>query len=315
MITTTRSAPAAPRAANEHRPVARGSLARKEALWGYLFVAAPLLGFLVFGLIPIVMSLVLAFMKWDMFRAPRFAGADNFVRVAADPIVWLSFKNTLVFFMGVPIGMALSLLLALGLNRKIAGVNVYRAIYYLPSVSSIVAISLLWQWIFNPERGLLNMYLMNLGLAGPEWLSDPMWVKPALILMGVWGGLGPNLILFLAGLQGVPQSLYEAAAMDGAKPWQQFWHVTWPMLTPTTFFITVMGIIGALQYFGQIYIMTQGGPEHASTSYMFYLWQQAFTYYRMGYASALAWVLGVIIIIITAVQFRLASRWVHYESA
>lgn len=315
-MTTARPAPdAAKPGAPKSRPTPRGSLARKEAMWGYLFVSAPLLGFLAFGFIPIVMSLVLAFMKWDMFRPPRFAGFDNFARVASDPIVGLSFENTIIFFLGVPIGMALSLLLALALNRKIAGINIYRAIYYLPSVSSIVAVSLLWQWIFNPERGLLNMYLMRAGMSGPEWLSDPMWVKPALILMGVWGGLGPNMILFLAGLQGVPQSLYEAAAIDGARPWQQFWHVTWPMLTPTTFFITVMGIIGALQYFGQIYIMTQGGPEHASTSYMFYLWQQAFTYYRMGYASALAWVLGVIIIIITAIQFRLASRWVHYESA
>lgn len=315
-MTTERPAPQISRAgATPSRQAPRGSLARKEAMWGYLFVSAPLLGFLIFGFIPIVMSLVLSFMKWDMFRAPRFAGFENFTRVASDPIVFLSFKNTLIFFLGVPVGMAISLMLALALNRKISGINIYRAVYYLPAVSSIVAVSLLWQWIFNPERGLLNMYLMNLGVAGPEWLSDPMWVKPALILMGVWGGLGPNMILFLAGLQGVPQSMYEAAAIDGAKPWQQFLHVTWPMLTPTTFFITVMGIIGALQYFGQIYIMTQGGPEHASTSYMFYLWQQAFTYYRMGYASALAWVLGVIIIIITAIQFRLASRWVHYESA
>ncbi|HEY3268811.1 MAG TPA: sugar ABC transporter permease [Armatimonadota bacterium] len=304
-VTAGRKAAASPRP---------GSLARKEAMWGYLFAAAPLLGFLIFGLIPIVMSLLLAFAKWDMFRDPRWAGFTNFARVSHDPIVLQSFVNTLVFFIGVPIGMALSLLLALALNRKIRGINWYRAIYYLPSVSSIVAVSLLWQWIFNPEKGLLNMYLLKVGIAGPEWLQNPLWVKPALILMGIWGGLGPNMILFLAGLQGVPQSLYEAASIDGATARQQFWHVTWPMLTPTTFFISIMGAIGAMQYFGQIYIMTQGGPEHASTSYMFYLWQQAFTYYRMGYASALAWVLGVIIILITVCQFQLAKRWVYYES-
>lgn len=309
------SARKAARVVRERRSPRRGALARQEALWGYLFVSAPLFGFLVFGFIPIAMSLGLAFMKWDMFRAPHFAGLDNFTRIGGDPIVWKSFVNTLVFFTGVPLGMAFSLVLALALNRRIAGIYTYRAIYYLPSVSSIVAISLLWQWIFNPERGLLNMYLLKLGMTGPAWLNDPLWVKPALVLMGVWGGLGPNMILFLAGLQGVPQSLYEAAAMDGARPWQQFRHVTWPMLTPTTFFITVMGIIGALQYFGQIYIMTQGGPEYASTSYMFYLWTQAFSFYRMGYASALAWVLGVIIIVITVIQFRLARRWVYYESA
>ncbi|HEY3411743.1 MAG TPA: sugar ABC transporter permease [Armatimonadota bacterium] len=296
------------------RSVKRGAMARREALWGYLFVTPPLLGFLIFGFIPILMSLALAFAKWDMFRPPRFAGVSNFARIGADEIVAKSFVNTLVFFIGVPIGMALSLLLALALNRKIRGINWYRAIYYLPAVSSMVAIALLWQWIFNPEKGLLNMELLKLGVKGPEWLQDPLWVKPALILMGVWGGLGPNLILFLAGLQGVPQSLYEAASIDGAKPWQQFLYVTWPMLTPTTFFISVMGAIGAFQYFGQIYIMTQGGPEHASTSYMFYLWQQAFTYYRMGYASALAWVLGIIIIGVTIVQFRVANRWVFYET-
>jgi len=310
-MTTTR--PTTPAAAAP-KQVARGSLARKEAMWGYLFVAAPLLGFLIFGFVPIIMSLLLAFAKWDMFRAPQWVGIQNFTRLLDDPVVSISFINTLVFFLGVPIGIAFSLILAMMLNRKLTGINVYRAIYYLPSVSSIVAISLLWQWIFNPEKGLLNMYLLRLGLPGPEWLIDPFWVKPALILMGVWGGLGPNMILFLAGLQGVPQSLYEAASIDGAKPWQQFWHVTWPMLTPTTFFVTIMGVIGALQYFGQIYIMTQGGPEHASTSYMFYLWQQAFTYYRMGYASALAWLLGVFIILVTAVQFVLAKRWVYYES-
>lgn len=310
MATVVTRPPAAP-AVQQAR---RGSLARKEAMWGYLFVAAPLLGFLIFGFVPIIMSLALAFAKWDMFRPPQWIGFQNFARMAQDPVVSISFVNTLVFFLGVPIGIAFSLILAMMLNRKLTGINFYRAIYYLPSVSSIVAISLLWQWIFNPENGLLNMYLLKLGLPGPEWLNDPLWVKPALILMGVWGGLGPNMILFLAGLQGVPASLYEAASIDGAKPWQQFWHVTWPMLTPTTFFVTIMGVIGALQYFGQIYIMTQGGPEHASTSYMFYLWQQAFTYYRMGYASALAWLLGVFIIIVTAVQFILAKRWVYYES-
>jgi multiple sugar transport system permease protein len=292
----------------------RGSLARQEAYWGYVFVAPPLLGFLIFGLAPIVASLVLSFTHWDMFRPPRFAGMANFSRVAGDPITWQSFVNTLVFFVGVPIGMTLSLFLGLALNRKLRGVNFYRTVYYLPAVSSIVAVALLWQWIFNPENGLLNMYLLKLGLKGPEWLQNAKWVKPALILMGVWGGLGPNMVLFLAGLQGVPQSLYEAASIDGAKPWQQFLHVTWPMLTPTTFFISVMGVIGAMQYFGQIYIMTQGGPEHASTSYMYYLWQQAFQYYRMGYASAMAWVLGLIIIAITIVQFHLAKRWVYYET-
>lgn len=299
---------------NGERSPRHGSLARKEALWGYLFVAPPLLGFLIFGFVPIVMSLALSFTRWDMFRPPKFAGLDNFARVASDPIVGQSIVNTLVFFLGVPIGIALSLWLAMGLNRKIRGVNFYRAIYYLPSVSSIVAVALLWQWIFNPEKGLLNMYLLDIGLRGPEWLQNPLWVKPALILMGVWGGLGPNMILYLAGLQGVPQSLYEAAAIDGARPWQQFTFVTWPMLTPTTFFISVMSVIGALQYFGQIYIMTQGGPEHASTTYMYYLWLQAFNYYRMGYASALAWVLGLVIIGITIVQFRLARRWVYYET-
>ncbi len=288
-------------------------MARREAYWGYLFVAPPLLGFLIFGFVPIIMSLVLAFTRWDMFRPPKFAGLSNFERIGSDPIVLQSVANTLVLFLGVPIGIALSLWLAMALNRKIRGVNFYRAIYYLPAVSSIVAISLLWQWIFNPEKGLLNMYLLNFGIVGPEWLQNPAWVKPALILMGVWGGMGPNMILYLAGLQGVPQSLYEAAAIDGARPWQQFLFVTWPMLTPTTFFITVMSVIGALQYFGQIYIMTQGRPGNSTNTLIYYIYQQGITSWNIGYGSALSTILFAALLLFTVIYLSFGEKRVSYE--
>ena len=310
--------------ANDARPVRQarpGALARKEAMWGYLFVSAPLLGFLIFGLIPIVMSLGLAFMKWDMFRAPRFAGIDNFARVASDPIVLLSFQNTLVFFLGVPIGMALSLLLALAMNQRIRGIGLFRTIYFLPVVSSVVAVSVLWRWIFNPDFGLMNVLLRYIGIDGPLWLGSAQWAKPALIIMGVWGGLGFNMLLYLAALQGVPRELLEAAKIDGASAWQRFRFITWPFLTPTTFFILVTSIIGTFQVFAQIHLMTRpqgptsigGGPRWATLTIVYYLWLNGFQYYDMGYAASLAWIMGALMMVLTIVQFRVSRRWVFYE--
>jgi arabinooligosaccharide transport system permease protein len=288
--------------------------ARREAVWGYAFVLAPFVGFALFGLGPLIASAVLSFFDYDLLTPPRWTGAGNYARLfGGDPLFWTTLGNTLFFLLGIPVGLALSLALALALNQSLAGRALFRTIYYLPSVTSVVAISLLWLWIFNPEFGVLNQTLARLGIPGPLWLQDKRWVKPALMLMGVWGGLGPSIVLYLAGLQGVPQSLIEAATVDGANGWQRFRHVIWPGLTPTTFFLAVMGVMGTLQMFGQIYIMTEGGPEFASATTMYYLWQNAFNYNKMGYASALAWVLGALIMALTAVQFAVARRWVHYE--
>jgi len=289
-------------------------LARREALWGYAFILAPFVGLLLFGVGPLLASLGLSLFEYDLLTPPRWAGAANYRRLALeDAIFHRTLANTLFFLLGIPVGMALALGVALALHQGLRGRAWLRTAYFLPHVTSVVAVSLLWMWIFNPEFGLLNAALAWLGVAGPDWLQDPRWVKPALILMGLWGGIGYTMVLYLAGLQGVPASLHEAAAIDGAGAWARFRHVTWPALTPTTFFIAVMSVMGAFQMFGQIYLMTSGGPEFASATVMYYLWQNAFEWNRMGYASALAWLLGLAIMALTAGQFALARRWVAYD--
>jgi multiple sugar transport system permease protein len=288
--------------------------ARREALWGYLFILAPFVGLVLFGLGPLAASLALSLYDYDLLTPGHWVGLGNFRRLLGeDPLFRQTLGNTLFFLLGIPVGMALSLAVALALNEGLLGRTWLRAAYFLPHVTSVVAVSLLWMWIFNPEFGLLNAALGRLGLAGPDWLQDPRWVKPALILMGIWGGVGYTMVLYLAGLQGVPASLNEAAVLDGAGAWARFRHVTWPALTPTTFFIAVMSVMGSFQMFGPIYLMTSGGPEFSSATLMYYLWQNAFEWNRMGYASALAWLLGLAIMVLTAGQFALARRWVYYE--
>jgi multiple sugar transport system permease protein len=287
---------------------------KREALWGYLFIAFPVIGFLLFSAGPMLASLYLSFCDYEILTAPRWVGSDNYVRLfSSDPFALKTLWNTVFYFIGIPIGMALSLGLAMALNQKMRAQGFFRTVYFVPSVCSIVALALLWQWFYNPEYGLVNSAFRSLGWQDPpSWLGEPALVKPALIFMGVWANLGYNMVLFLAALQGVPKSLMEAAEIDGASPWQRFWGVTFPLISPTTFFIAVISLIGGFQNFDQIYVMTRGGPEYASATYMIYLYQNGFQYFRMGYASAMAWVLAVIIMIITFVQFRVSSRWVHY---
>jgi arabinooligosaccharide transport system permease protein len=288
--------------------------ARREALWGYLFILGPFVGLVLFGIGPLAASLVLSLFDYDLLTPAHWVGLGNFHQLlGGDALFRQTLGNTLFFLLGIPVGMALSLAVALALNEALWGRTWLRAAYFLPHVTSVVAVSLLWLWIFNPEFGLLNAALGGLGLSGPDWLQDPRWVKPALILMGIWGGVGQTMVIYLAGLQGVPAGLHEAAALDGAGTWARFRHVTWPALTPTTFFIAVMGVMGTFQMFGPIYLMTSGGPEFASSTLMYYLWQNAFEWNRMGYAAALAWLLGLAIMALTAGQFLLARRWVYYE--
>lgn len=289
-----------------------GPLAAAEARWAYLFILAPFVGFALFGLGPLLASAVLSLYEYNLLGNPRWIGLANFRSLGQDQRFLESLGNTAFFLLGIPLGMGLSLLVALALNRM-PGATLLRSIYFLPAVTSIVAVSLLWTWLYNPEFGWINSLLARWNIVGPAWLQDPQWVKPALILMGLWMGLGHSLLLYLAGLQSVPNSLLEAAMLDGAGAAARFRWVVWPLLTPTTFFIVITSVIGTLQMFGQIYMMTQGGPEFASATTMYYLWETAFQWNRMGYACAMAWVLGSLIIAATGAQFAMARRWVYYQ--
>ena len=286
-----------------------------EILWAYAFIALPVIGFLLFSAGPMLASFYLSFTRYEVLSPPVWVGVDNYSKLfTSDLFVGKTMWNTVFYMVGIPVGMALSLVLALALNQKMRFAGFFRTVYFLPSVCSLVALALLWKWIYNSEYGMINTYLQAWGVADPpKWLDTPVLVKPALIVMGVWGGLGYNMVLFLAALQGVPRTLYEAAEIDGANAWQRFWAVTWPLISPTTFFVAVMGVIGGFQNFDQIFIMTRGGPEYESATYMVQLYQMGFQYFKMGYASAMAWVLAAIIMAITFFQFKASRNWVHYD--
>lgn len=297
-----------------------GRLMRGEAMWGYLFASPWLLGLVVFTAGPFLASVIFSFCHYDVLHPPRWVGLENFRMLFTED--WPLFSKTLynaayLAAFGIPLGIATGLAIAMLLNASVRGMHYYRTIYYLPSIVPIVASSILWIWILNPDAGLLNAAWRMLltswsGIDPPNWLASEQWAKPALILMGLWGA-GGGMILWLAGLQGVPQHLYEAAELDGASPLQQFRHVTLPMLTPYIFFNLIMGTIGALQTFENVYIMTGGGPVNATRVPVLYLFDNAFRYFNMGYASAIAWVMFLIVLVLTLAQLRLAPRWVHYE--
>jgi multiple sugar transport system permease protein len=297
---------------------------RRDLLLGLFFVSPYLIGFLGFTLIPLLASFCFSFTDYDIFNAPKWAGVDNFVKLAGDRLFWTSLYNTLYYtVLSVPLGMTVAFLLALLLNRKMAGRPVFRTIFFLPSIVPVVASSVLWVWVFNSQYGYLNWALqpvctfvnsiIGTHLAPPNWLQSPFWAKPALVLVSVWG-VGGTMVLYLAALQDVPASLYEVADLDGAKAYHKVRHVTLPMISPILFFTLVMGMIGALQVFTQAYIMTKGGQPGVSTLfYCLYLFQNAFEYFRLGYASAMAWVLFAIIGAITALVFGVTGRYVYYE--
>lgn len=285
----------------------------RQNLEGYMCIAPWLLGFLIFTLGPMLFSLYLSFTQWELIGSPRWVGTANFQRLATDRLFTKSLYNTAYYavFM-VPLGTALAFLLANLLNQDVHGRAVFRTLFYIPAITPAVASAVLWLWMLQPQFGLINMGLRAIGIDGPNWLGRTQWVKPAIILMGLWGQ-GQSIIIFLAGLQGVPRSLYEAAEVDGANAFQRFLHVTIPMMTPTIFFVVVMGLIGAMQVFTQAYVLTEGGPANASLFYVLYLYLVGFRYFNISYASVLAWVLFVIILMLTIIQFKLSNRWVYYE--
>lgn len=308
-MTATLPTASAPTSVATKRPADRSRLHRSEHLWGRIFIAPPVIGFALFALAPLLFSLYAAFTHWNGLSAPLFSGLANFRTMATDPQFWQSLGNTVFLMLGVPIGLAISLALALALNRRMPGRAAFRVIYYLPGVSSVAAIAILWQWALNGDFGLVNQLLATIGIEGPNWLAEKTWVKPALIIMGVWKGIGFSTLLYLAALQSVPRTLLEAAMLDGAGALLRFRHVTLPMLSPVTFFLIVTGIIGGAQMFAEINIMTPtGGPEFGSATIVWYIWQQGFQNLQLGYATAMSLVLGLMIFVVTAIQFYLNSR-------
>jgi multiple sugar transport system permease protein len=289
--------------------------ARREAIEGYLFLLPWALGFLLLIAGPMLASLYLSLTSYDIARPPVFIGPENYVRaLSLDPQFWPSLAKTFTYaLVVVPVGLTLSMLLATLLNQKLAGTNVFRTLYFLPHLTPIVATALVWKVLLNPEVGLVNTLLLQVGIQGPGWLSSVEWAIPALIIMALWRGAGGNtMMIFLAGLQGIPGELYEAAAIDGANAWHRFRHVTVPMLSPTVFFNLVLGVIGALQVFASALVASRGGPAYATWFYALHIYTEAFVNFKMGYAAALAWIFFVIVLGITYVQVRASGRWVYY---
>lgn len=289
-------------------------LMNNENIVGYLFVAPLILGLIIFTYGPVLAAFGLSFTKGDYISTPKWIGLDNYRAIMDDKLFWTGMRNTLYYVAGVvPAGMILSLLLALAMNQKLRGIVFFRSIFFLPTISSSVAISLMWLWIYNPEFGVLNYLLSQIGIKGPAWLSSSDWAMPAVMIMAVWRGLGYNMLIYLAGLQGIPEVYYEAAAIDGAGAWAKFWNITVPLLSPTTFMLLILSLIGAFQVFEYTYVMTQGGPVYATLTLVLHVYNNAFRNFLMGYASALAYVLFFILLGLTIIQFRLQRRWVHYE--
>jgi len=287
---------------------------RKEYAWAYLFISAPILGFLLFAFIPLSYSVYVSFTEYSGYQAPVFTGTANYVKLAMDDeLFWKTLFNTFYSALSIPIGMAVALGIAMALNQKVRGIRFFRTMFFLPTISSVIALTLLWKWIFNDSYGLLNYLLELIGVQGPAWLSSETWAMPAMIIQGVWAGLGINMVLYLAALQGVPKSFHEAAEIDGASRWQRFVRITIPCISPTTLYILITATITALQDFPRFQIMTEGGPNYSTTTIVYYLFQNAFRYMSMGYASAMAWALGLLILAITLLNFWLSRRWVHYD--
>ena len=288
---------------------------RLQDIEGWFFISPWLLGLLAFGVIPFFASLYLSFTKYELLGAPQWIGLRNYQRLFfQDPRFWISLRVTLYYsLLAVPTGLVIAFILALFLNADIRARAFFRTMFYLPSVTAGVATAFLWAYLLNPSNGLVNTLLGFIGIKGPGWLFSRQWAVPALVLIS-WWGVGGTVVIYLAGLQAVPQHLYEAAEIDGASSWSRLLHVTIPMMSPTIFFTMVMGVIGSFQMFTTAYVITNGGPADATLFYILYLFRHAFQNFNMGYASALAWVLFVLVLAITLAQLKLSGRWVYYES-
>lgn len=287
---------------------------KQDTIQGYLFISPWLLGLILLQIGPMLLSLYMSLNIWDLFRPPTFVGLGNYKSLFQDELFWTSLANSAIYVTGrVPLVLLLSLFVAVLLNQRIPFRNFLRTAYYLPSVTPQIAMLMLWIMMFEPDWGLINWSLGLIGIdPGPRWLASLKWAKPALILVSAWG-IGGTMVIFLAGLQGVPKQLYEAAELDGANTLKKMWHVTLPMISPVIFFNLVMSVISSFQMFTKAFVMTAGGPGYATLMYVLYLYNQAFMWFKMGYGSAMAWVLFALLFGFTVIMFK-RSAWVYYES-
>ncbi len=282
------------------------SNAAKKASWGWEFVSPALLIIALFVVVPSLWGIGLSLFDFDGIAPARYIGARNYERLAADPLIWTTLLNTALYVaFSLPAGLALGLGIALSLHQPwFRGRNWARGLYFLPNVTSMVAVAFVWEWLLNPEFGLANAALRKTGLPAQMWLADPNLAMPVVAGIGVWHSLGFGILIYLSGLKAIPEEVHEAARIDGATSWKSFRHVTWPLLTPTTMFLTIMGVIGGFQVFQSVYILTNGGPLDRTRVYLYYLWQSAFQSLEMGYASAMAVLLFVIVLLLTLAQWR-----------
>ncbi len=287
---------------------------RRGRWLGYIYGGPVIIAFLIFNLYPMALGLYLSFTTWDILSPPTFVGLRNWADLFKDDLLWRAVLQTLYYAVASVAGATiLSIALALALNQRLKSIGFYRTVFFLPAVTSLVAIAMVWRWIYNTEFGVLNAFLSSLGINPVNWLGDPVLAMPAVILMSIWRSAGFNTVLFLAGLQGVPQEYYEAAQIDGASRWDRFLHITLPLISPTTFFVVVNGLIGSWQVFDQVYILTRGGPLLSTVTVVYLIYSNGFEWYKTGYASAMAYGLFLIIILLTAIQFTLQKRWVFYN--
>lgn len=285
-----------------------------DQLWGYFFIAPQLIGLIVFALVPVTFGFVIGFMKWDGFGKPEFVGFDNFKYIWGEELFRTAMVNTAYYtLIALPIGLIMALSVALALN-KIAGKMIYRVIYYMPGITSTVVVAMVWLWVLNPDFGLVNGYLKQwFGIDGPQWFQDSKLAMPLIALVVAWQSIGATMLLYLAGLQGISPTYYEAAEIDGATKWKKFLYITIPLLTPTIFFTVILGIIGSFQVFDQTYIITNGGPYRATYTILMYIYNAAFVDVIWGKSSAAAIVLFFVLIVFTLIQLKYSKRWVHYD--
>lgn len=287
-----------------------GMTKKKTAFWVAVFLLPNLIGFLTFIVFPLISSLAISFTNWDLISTMEFIGIENYKQLLSDNEFWSAFKHTITFIVGyLPLVMIFGLACALLLNRKVNFRAFFRAAYFLPVVTSWVAVSLVWKWLFNPSYGLINYFLSFVGIDGLNWLQDENLAMPAIIITSVWKDIGFVMVIFLGGLQNISTSYYEAADIDGANSWKKFWNITLPLLTPTTFFVTIISLINSFQVFDQVMIMTEGGPGGATNVLVQNIYNHAFRYFEMGYASAMSWILFIVIFVITLIQMRIQKRW------